>query len=197
MTTSKYAIYPSLRDRVVFVSGGGSGIGAGIVEHFVAQGSRVAFVDIDDKASKTLLDQFAKAGQQAPLYIHGDLRDIDALRAAIARVQRSLGDISVLGEQRCARRSPSHRGGDGRILGRAPRGESSASVLRRPGGDRPDETAGRRLDHQLRLHQLDVIDRRHARIHDQQGRRERPHPRAGARPRAVQHPRQHRLARAG
>ncbi len=96
MTTSKYAIYPSLRDRVVFVSGGGSGIGAGIVEHFVAQGSRVAFVDIDDKASRTLLEQLAKAGRQAPLYIHGDLRDIDALRAAIARVQKTLGDISVL-----------------------------------------------------------------------------------------------------
>jgi D-xylose 1-dehydrogenase len=93
---SKYAIYPSLRDRVVFVSGGGSGIGAGIVEHFVAQGSRVAFVDIDDKASTTLLEQLAKAGQPAPLYIHIDLRDIDALRAAIARVQKTLGDISVL-----------------------------------------------------------------------------------------------------
>ena len=93
---SKYAIYPSLRDRVVFVSGGGSGIGAGIVEHFVAQGSRVAFVDIDDKASKALLEQLAKAGQPAPLYIHGDLRDIDALRASIWRVQKTLGDISVL-----------------------------------------------------------------------------------------------------
>src|SRR6476620_3031323 len=93
---SKYAVYPSLRDRVVFVSGGGSGIGAGIVEHFVAQGSRVAFVDIDEPASQALCNSLGKADRQSLLYIHCDVRDIDALRAAIARAQASLGDISVL-----------------------------------------------------------------------------------------------------
>ncbi len=96
MTTRKYATYPSLRDRVVFVTGGGSGIGAGMVEHFVEQGSRVAFVDIDEQASKALLKRLPRAGGHAPLYMHCDVRDIDALRAAIARAQQSLGDISVL-----------------------------------------------------------------------------------------------------
>ena len=42
-----FASYPSLKDRSVFISGGGSGIGASIVEHFAAQGSKVGFVDID------------------------------------------------------------------------------------------------------------------------------------------------------
>lgn len=45
----QFAIYPSLKNRSVFVSGGGSGIGAAIVQHFAAQGARVAFVDIDDR----------------------------------------------------------------------------------------------------------------------------------------------------
>jgi len=96
LASSKFASYPSLRDRTVFVTGGGSGIGAGIVEHFVEQGSRVGFVDIDEPVSKALLKRLAGSGARAPLYIHCDVRDIDALRAAIAQVQRSLGDISVL-----------------------------------------------------------------------------------------------------
>ena len=47
---SSFASYPSLKDRAVFVSGGGSGIGASIVEHFVEQGSKVAFLDVDEAA---------------------------------------------------------------------------------------------------------------------------------------------------
>jgi len=96
LTTSKFAAYPSLRDRVVFVTGGGSGIGAGIVEHFVQQGSRVAFVDIDEAASRALLKRLAHGAAHAPQYIYCDVRDIDALRAAIVSVQKNLGDISVL-----------------------------------------------------------------------------------------------------
>ena len=58
--SDQFAIYPSLRDRVVFVTGGGSGIGAEEVTQFAAQGAKVAFVDINDEAghalSKTLRD---------------------------------------------------------------------------------------------------------------------------------------------
>lgn len=96
MDTSTFATYPSLAGRVVFVSGGGSGIGAAIVEHFVEQGSRVAFVDVDDAASQALCDRIQKPDRQSLLYLHCDVRDIDALRAAIARARVSLGDISVL-----------------------------------------------------------------------------------------------------
>ena len=50
------AIYPSLRDRVVFVTGGASGIGAAEVSAFARQGARVAFVDIADDAAAALRD---------------------------------------------------------------------------------------------------------------------------------------------
>ena len=91
-----YATYPSLRDRVVLVTGGGSGIGASIVEHFCAQGSRVAFVDVDRTASERLVSSVTAQGHGTPLFLPCDLRDIAALRLAVTDVQRRLGPIRVL-----------------------------------------------------------------------------------------------------
>ncbi len=90
------AIYPSLRDRAVFVTGGASGIGAAEVEAFAAQGARVAFVDIADDPARALAARLAAAGHPAPFFQHCDLTDIAALRAAIAEAGRRLGPITVL-----------------------------------------------------------------------------------------------------
>jgi NAD(P)-dependent dehydrogenase (short-subunit alcohol dehydrogenase family) len=90
------AIYPSLKDRVVFITGGGSGIGASIVEHFCQQGARVGFVDIDEAASEALVAEVAKAGHAKPLFVKCDITDIPALRAAIAKVREALGPITIL-----------------------------------------------------------------------------------------------------
>jgi len=93
---SQFASYPSLKDRVVFVTGGGSGIGASIVEHFCAQGAKVAFVDIAEAESKALVDDIAARGDPAPLFKKCDLRDIGALQRTIGEVGRALGTITVL-----------------------------------------------------------------------------------------------------
>jgi len=90
------AIYPSLKDRVVFVSGGATGIGAGIVEAFAEQGSRVAFVDIEAKAGQELSERIGKSGKPKPLFIECDLRDIPALRRSIDRASGELGVIRTL-----------------------------------------------------------------------------------------------------
>ncbi|MBI3707975.1 MAG: SDR family oxidoreductase [Proteobacteria bacterium] len=92
----QYATYPSLKDRAVFISGGASGIGESIVEHFCAQRSRVAFVDIAAGAASALIERIVKAGWPRPLFIPCDLRDIEALRAAIANASRELGPFRVL-----------------------------------------------------------------------------------------------------
>ena len=93
---SNYAIYPSLKDRAVFVTGGGSGIGASIVEHFCAQGSKVAFVDIAREASEALVKAIAGKGLPAPLFIACDITDIAALQKAIGEAKQKLGPIRVL-----------------------------------------------------------------------------------------------------
>jgi NAD(P)-dependent dehydrogenase (short-subunit alcohol dehydrogenase family) len=91
-----HASYPSLHDRVVLVTGGGSGIGASIVEHLCAQRARVAFVDIAQAPSEALVETIARRGQPAPSFLPCDLRDIAALRAAVAEVRGRLGPIRVL-----------------------------------------------------------------------------------------------------
>jgi NAD(P)-dependent dehydrogenase (short-subunit alcohol dehydrogenase family) len=91
-----FAAYPSLRDKVVFVTGGASGIGASVVEQFCAQGSRVAFVDVAVEAGEALAGRIGDSGVSPPLFIPCDLREIEALRAAIARTGRELGPIRVL-----------------------------------------------------------------------------------------------------
>ena len=93
---SRFASYPSLAGRVVFVSGGGSGIGASIVEHFAAQGARVGFVDIDEPASKALVEKLRAAGHPAPLFANCDVRDVAAYQAAIGEVAAKFGAITVL-----------------------------------------------------------------------------------------------------
>ena len=96
MDLSGFAKYPSLHDKVVFVTGGGSGIGAAIVESFLDQGAKVAFIDIAEAASRKLCDDLRAQYGAAPLFIPCDITDIAALRDAIARVGRELGDIAVL-----------------------------------------------------------------------------------------------------
>jgi NAD(P)-dependent dehydrogenase (short-subunit alcohol dehydrogenase family) len=94
--TDVFAVYPSLRDRIVLVTGGASGIGAEEVTQFARQGAKVAFLDIADAAASTLVETLGREGLPAPLYLPCDLKDIQALQATIAEVGKRLGPITVL-----------------------------------------------------------------------------------------------------
>jgi NAD(P)-dependent dehydrogenase (short-subunit alcohol dehydrogenase family) len=90
-----FANYPSLKDAVVFVTGGASGIGEAIVQAFADQGSKVGFVDIDAERGRTLAD--ALTGQGATVRFEAcDLRDIDDLKRAFAALDAALGPATVL-----------------------------------------------------------------------------------------------------
>jgi NAD(P)-dependent dehydrogenase (short-subunit alcohol dehydrogenase family) len=87
------ASYPSLAGRIAFVSGGGSGIGAFIVTRLAQQDCKVAFCDVADAASQALVAKLAPAVAR---YHRCDVRDIVALRAVLAAVEKEWGPITVL-----------------------------------------------------------------------------------------------------
>ncbi len=87
--------YPSLDGAVVFVTGGASGIGEEMVRAFAAQGSRVGFLDIDEKNGRALCDALTGAGALVR-FEPCDLRDVEALRAAFAALKGALGPAGVL-----------------------------------------------------------------------------------------------------
>ncbi|MGB3878799.1 MAG: SDR family oxidoreductase [Shinella zoogloeoides] len=88
--------YPDLAGQGVLVTGGGSGIGAALVAGFAAEGARVAFLDIAEAESRSLVSSLEGKVEHLPHYIRTDLRDIDALRAAVAEATSVLGGIRVL-----------------------------------------------------------------------------------------------------
>ncbi len=89
------AHYPSLRDRHVLITGGGSGIGEHIVAAFASQGAQVAFIDVLDAASRALVDRLDGRGQPVQ-FIHQDLTDIPGSQAVIADLCADWGGMDVL-----------------------------------------------------------------------------------------------------
>lgn len=84
--------YRSLNNKRVIISGGGSGIGAELVKAFVAQGARVAFLDIDEDAGQELATTL---GEQVRFYTC-DIRDIARLQAVITDIEVDQGPTHIL-----------------------------------------------------------------------------------------------------
>lgn len=90
------ARYPSLRGRVVLVTGGGSGIGASLVEHFADQGAETLFLELDPEAARRTADGVEERTGVRPRYRAVDLRDVGAARDAIAGLVQEAGPVRVL-----------------------------------------------------------------------------------------------------
>lgn len=92
----RLASFGSLKGKCVFVTGGGSGIGAAIVSAFAEQGARVAFVDIAVDSSLALCESLATAGHAKPVFRQCDIRDIPALQDVMRALAADIGDFDVL-----------------------------------------------------------------------------------------------------
>lgn len=89
-----HGVFDDLRGASVFVTGGGSGIGAAITEGFVAQGARVCFVQRSD--ARALCDALERRHGARPLFLACDVTDADALSAALGRAADAHGPVTVL-----------------------------------------------------------------------------------------------------
>lgn len=88
------ATFEDLKNASVFITGGGSGIGASLTDGFLAQGARVAFVQRSDATE--FCDDMEKKHANRPLYIQCDITDISALNAAVNKTAEAHGPVSVL-----------------------------------------------------------------------------------------------------
>jgi NAD(P)-dependent dehydrogenase (short-subunit alcohol dehydrogenase family) len=95
-TNHNFATYPSLRGQRVFITGGGTGIGAAMVEAFAQQGAQVAFVDVAQAESEALVERLAQDGYLKPCFQVCDVRDVKALQTCMAQAIAELGDFSTL-----------------------------------------------------------------------------------------------------
>ncbi len=94
--TQKLARYPSLEGKNVFITGGGTGIGAAIVAAFAEQGAHVAFVDVAEGESRQLAETLSETTSAKIWWRTCDVRDIAALQQAASDATQALGDFSVL-----------------------------------------------------------------------------------------------------
>ena len=86
----------SLQQRVAVVTGGGSGIGRGIVLGLARAGARVAVADINLDAARETLAMIADVGGPPGLAVRTDVTDADSVDAMVRAVVDGLGGIDIL-----------------------------------------------------------------------------------------------------
>jgi len=91
---SENVTFHDLEGQSVFITGGGSGIGAALTEGFLKQGANVAFVQRSD-ASEFATEMGEKYGNK-PLFIKCDVTDVPSLRFAIKEASKAHGNITVM-----------------------------------------------------------------------------------------------------
>ncbi len=88
------ATFHDLEGASVYITGGGSGIGANLTDGFLAQGANVAFIGRSD-AHAFVAEMEEKHGR-APLFFQGDITDTGRLQDTIAQAANAHGPVSVL-----------------------------------------------------------------------------------------------------
>jgi len=94
--TDGFASYPSLRHRVIIVTGGATGIGEAIVEAFAMQNAQVAFLDIQAEAAEQVTNRLTSSGATVPVYYHCDLTDIAQVQHTVQTILHRFHTVDIL-----------------------------------------------------------------------------------------------------
>jgi NAD(P)-dependent dehydrogenase (short-subunit alcohol dehydrogenase family) len=84
-----------LKDKVIFVTGGGSGMGRAAAESFCGEGARVAVAEVTDEAGEAAAAAAKAAGGDA-FFVRCDVSKESDVRAAIAATVARYGRLDVL-----------------------------------------------------------------------------------------------------
>jgi NAD(P)-dependent dehydrogenase (short-subunit alcohol dehydrogenase family) len=95
-STQRFARYPSLEGVPVLITGGASGIGASMVEHFALQGAKVAFIDLAVDPAQELIRGLVNRCLHAPRFWPCDLKDVAKVKTVVREVEDEMGTVRVL-----------------------------------------------------------------------------------------------------
>ncbi len=88
------ATFHDLQGKSVYITGGGSGIGASLTDGFMAQGAKVAFIGRSDATE--FCDKMERKHGSRPLFIQGDITDIEGLKSSIVQATEAHGPVTAL-----------------------------------------------------------------------------------------------------
>lgn len=91
---TRTATFHDLEGASIYITGGGSGIGADLTDGFLAQGAKVAFIGRSDASA--FVEAMAEKHGRAPLFLQGDITDTARLRATVAEAEEAHGPIDAL-----------------------------------------------------------------------------------------------------
>jgi NAD(P)-dependent dehydrogenase (short-subunit alcohol dehydrogenase family) len=131
------AIYPDLRDKVCWISGGASGIGRAIAEAMIGNGAKVIIADLDAEASGRLVEEARNKGGEA-WFAAADVLDDASVRESIESGATHFGRLDIVvnsaGRTSIDRYDDFERNVDMFLLGTWRAMRASLPLLRRSGG---------------------------------------------------------------
>jgi NAD(P)-dependent dehydrogenase (short-subunit alcohol dehydrogenase family) len=94
-TETDNIVFPSLKDRVVIITGAGQGIGRVFAKAFARAGSRVVIAELNEKRAASVSEEILEAGGES-LAVTTDVADPNSVNEMIEVVADDWGRIDVL-----------------------------------------------------------------------------------------------------